>query len=158
MTQVHKQFNSDITWLKNNGGKEQSRAQSAMVNIAKHTVDCGDWTALNKLIECKIVNKQQAIVYVRALFKGIKYDKKLNLFIKKSKKTTVSINVGLYDTDYTEYSNEGTPTLNYDNLFTVRMIEQVINKIARAKESGATVTGDEQALVVRMQAFQKAVA
>ena len=56
MTQVHKQFNSDITWLKNNGGKEQSRAQSAMVNIAKHTVDCGDWTALNKLIECKIVN------------------------------------------------------------------------------------------------------
>ena len=64
----------------------------------------------------------------------------------------------MYDTDYTEYSNEGTPTLNYDNLFTVRMIEQVINKIARAKESGATVTGDEQALVVRMKTFQTAVA
>ena len=100
----------------------------------------------------------QAITYVRAVFKGLKYDKELGVFIKKTKKALVQVNRTLLDVHYTEYSNEGTPTLNLDNLLTVRIIEQTIARIASAKEKGTAITGDEHALVARIQALQVALA
>ena len=156
-TVFEKQFKADITWLKANGGKEQSRVQSAMVNIAQHTINSGDWTAINKLFSTNIVYKAKALFYVRALFKGLKYDKKLGLWMKKSKKTTVIIQADLIEIDYTEFSNEGEVTLNYDNLMTNKMIDKIIERVNKSQDDGIKITGDLVALETRIIAVRKAL-
>ena len=157
-TANEKQFRSDITWLKQNGGKEQNRVQSAIVHIAKHAIEHGNWTALNDLFACHIVEKQRAIKYVRDMFKGLKYDKETNLFIKKSKKTRIEVQTHLFEVHYTDHSNEGTPNLNLDNLLGLNMIEQALKRIETAKEKGAKITGDQAAFIARVNAIKSALA
>ncbi len=90
------QFNKSLRYIKTSGKVLANHVQLAIVDLADHVKDCGDWSQINELdkalVKCtsglKVLGFRE---YVKDVFTGLKYDEKAQVWLRKAKKKPVVI-------------------------------------------------------------------
>ena len=150
-----KQFKTSLTYIKKNGKVLGNHVQLALVDLANHTIETGDWTKLNALDKA-VANASGLRVesfrtYVKDLFVGLKFDDKLKVWMRKSKKKSITIDAEVLAINWTEYTKESAPIFNYDTRVLIeKLIENELKAKDKAEQNNATFKGDQKEYYKRL--------
>jgi len=159
------QFNKSLRYIKTSGKVLANHVQLAIVDLADHVKDCGDWSQINELdkalVKCtsglKVLGFRE---YVKDVFTGLKYDEKAQVWLRKAKKKPVVIDEKVLNNDtWFSYTTESVPTINYDKRMVIlTILESESKSIANKKDKNAKETGDEKAYNERIELLRQLVA
>ena len=159
-----KQFKTSLTYIKKNGKVLANHVQLAIVDLANHVKDCGDWSRINELDKA-ISNTNGLRVlsfreYIKDVFTGLKYDEKAQVWLRKAKKKPVVIDEKVLNNDtWFSYTTESVPTINYDKRMQfLSILETEAKAITNKKDKNAKETGDEKAYNERVEILRQLVA
>jgi hypothetical protein len=153
MSEYLKASKADVKWLKQHGSKATTRAYSAVVNLTLHVQEHNDWTYINEITpmirECKLgIEKFQ--VWTALVFKGLKYDDESKLWVRKSKKASVTIDLDVLAEHWDDYVKVVTFVPNFDSMFNLpAMLSAQQKRLDKALDAAEETTGDYNAMLDR---------
>ena len=153
MSDYLKASKADVRWLKQHGSRATNRAYSAIVNLTLHVQQHNDWTYINEITplirDCKLgIEKFQ--VWAALVFKGLKYDDETRLWVRKSKKTSVSIDDDVLAQHWDDYVKVVTFVPNFDSMFQLpAMLSAQQKRLDKALNEAEETTGDYTAMLDR---------
>jgi hypothetical protein len=151
-----KQIKHNITLINRAGQVMDERIHLTGVSILSHAKEHGDWSQMQRLYEAlPKSSRRKAFEKWVCAFSPLKFDDKLGKFMKP-KKTKVEYDVeGADATPFWDYTKEVAQSLDLDKLLNLEtLIEQAVNRVEKATETGAEIKGDLNAFRDRVKRFK----
>lgn len=133
----------------------QNNVQEIITLTFEHANDCGDYSALSKLVNVLGSHEKRHVIgYVVSHSMNLKYDTKKQQFKKTTKKSTATFDCKAIEKvtwhEYAKLADKSIP-VNADKMYTIAPANSHDKKVSEA----VSFTGDKNAMTVRRAALAK---